>query len=174
MKNKIKEFFERVKNIKHLYVYVAVIIALIVCVFYFSNYKTKNETDNNISNSTEDLTSAEEYASYLENKLCNVLSNLSGVDNVSVAITLCEDVRYEYATDTETKNIVSGGNQTTVTTETVIMVSNEPVVLKTIYPQIKGVVVVANGVKDIGLKMNILSAIETVLQVEPNAIKILN
>lgn len=174
MKNKINAIIEKIKNIKHLYIYLAVIAALLVCVFYFSNFKTKDSTDSNINNSTEEHTSAEEYASYLENKLCNVLSNLSGVDNVSIAITLCSDVSFEYATDTETKNVVSGGNQTTVTTETVIMVSNEPVVSKTIYPQVKGVVVVAKGAEDIKVKMNILSAVETVLNVEPKDIMILS
>ena len=69
--------------------------------------------------------------------------------------------------------MTSGETQTTVTTSTVILVSNEPVIIKENYPVIKGVVVVAKGAENVNVKLNILTAVETVLEVDRNNITIL-
>lgn len=171
--NKVKAFFERFKKIKHIHIYIAVLIGILVCVVYFCNFRPKKTSDKIDDSSTENYGTSVEYVDYLENKLSNVLSKVSGVGKVEVIITLENGFSYEYATDTETKTMVSGGTETTVTTETVILVSNEPVVTKEIYPSIKGVVVVAEGAKDVSVRLNILTAVETVLEVDRNNITIL-
>ena len=78
------------------------------------------------------------------------------------------------ATETDTKTTVSGGTETTITTETVILVSNEPVIIKENYPVIKGVVIVAKGAENFSIKMDILEAVETVLEVDSDNITILS
>ena len=171
--NKIKMMWEKVRKIKHIYLYLAIAVALVLCGFYFINFKT-SKTAKKSEVSTQEASSTMEYVTNLENKLSSVLSNISGVSKVNVIITLEEGFSYKYATDTETKTIVSGGTETTIVTETVILVSNEPVIEKEIYPSIKGVVVVAKGAENVSVKMNILSAVETVLNVEPNRITILS
>ena len=170
--DKFKNVWEKLKKIKHIHIILAVIVGLIVLLCYFS-FWGKPKTDTIPDNSTQEYSSSEEYVNALENKLINVLSKLSGVGQTSVIITLESGFSYEYATDTETKTIVSGGTETTVTTETIILVSNEPVIVKEIYPNIKGVVVVADGAKDVGVRLNILSAVETVLEVDRNNVTIL-
>ena len=170
--NKIKNFWSKIKSIKHFEIVLAVLVGLIVCVVYFS-FWNKPKNDNTEKNSTQTYSSAEEYVYFLENKLCNVLSKIDGVGDVNVILTLQCGFTYEYATDSETKTTVSGGNETTITTETVILVSNEPVIVKEIYPVIKGVVVVAEGAENFTIKMNILTAVETVLEVERENITIL-
>ena len=144
--NKFKDIFERLKKIKHIQIILPILIGVFVCVIYFSFLNTKSDTES--ENSTQESTSTMEYVDMLENKLCNVLSKISGVGDCKVIITLQCGFEYQYATDTETKTTVAGGNETTIVTETVILVSNEPVVVKEIYPVIKGVVVVANGAED--------------------------
>ncbi len=171
--NKIKSMFEKVKKIKHLYIYLAVIVALVLCGVYYANFKQKSNSKKT-EVSTQETTSAMEYVKFLENKLSSVLSNISGVSKVNVIITLEDGFSYKYATDTETKTIVSGGSETTMTTQTIILVSNEPIVEKEIYPSIKGVVVVAKGAENVKVKMSILEAVETSLNVEPNRITILS
>ena len=171
--SKIKMLWEKLKKVKHFYIYVTIAIALVLCGIYFVSFK-KGKTSKNSDVSTQEASSTMEYVTALENKLASVLSNISGVSKVSVIITLEEGFSYKYATDTETKTIVSGGTETTVVTETVIMVSNQPVVEKEIYPNIKGVVVVAKGAENVSVKMNIVSAVETVLKVEPNRITVLS
>lgn len=170
--SKFKSFFEKFKKIKHIQIYLAIAIGLVICAVYLASI-SKPKTDKNENISTEDYSSAMEYVDYLENKLCNVLSKISGAGKVEVVISLESGFTYEYATDTETKTMVSGGTETTVTTETVILVSNEPIIIKENYPLIKGVVVVAEGAENVGVKLNILTAVETVLEVDRNNITVL-
>ena len=162
--NKLKTFWGKIKSIKHFEIWLAVCVGLVVCVVYFSFFGGgKSKSDNSQNESTQEYSSAVEYTNFLENKLGNVLSKISGVGSVNVIITLESGFSYEYATDTET----------TITTETVILVSNKPVVMKEIYPTIKGVVVVAKGAENFSVKMNILSAVETVLEIDRTSITIL-
>ena len=170
--NKMKEMWGKFKSIKHIHIIVATILALVLCVIYFS-FLSKPKDDVKEQNSTEEFSSAVEYVDWLENKLNNVLSKISGVSDVNVIVTLESGFSYEYATDTETRTIVSGGNETTVKTETVIMVSNQPVVEKEIYPVIKGVVVVAKGAENFSVKMNIMSAIQTIIDIDPSCVTVL-
>lgn len=172
---KIRDLFSRVKSIKHKEIWIAVIVGLLVCVGYFSFFASPSEkSDTTSESSTEEISSDMEYVKMLENKLCNVLSKISGVGEVSVIITLERGFSFEYATDTETKTTTSGGTQTSITTQTVIYVKDQPVVEKQIYPVVKGVVVVAEGAEKTNIKLNILSAVETVLEVDRNKITILS
>ncbi len=172
--SKLKSIFEKIKSIKHIHIYIALLIGIVICVIYFSGFaSSKHKPDNTDNNSTENYGTSVEYIDYLENKLSNVLSKVSGVGKVEVIITLESGFSYEYATDTETKTMISGGTETTVTTETLILVSNEPVIEKEIYPKIKGVIVVAEGAKEVSVRLNILTAVETVLEVDRNNVTIL-
>ena len=168
----LKNFWTKLKSIKHIEIILAVVIGLIVCAVYFAGV-VKPKTDKTSDNPTKEYTSAEEYVDMLENKMNNVLSKIDGAGNVSVIITLECGFVYEYAKDSETKTTVSGNNQTSIKTETIILVSNQPVIEKEIFPTIKGVVVVAQGAKDFSVKMNILSAVETILEVDRQNITVL-
>lgn len=170
--SKIKDFWINFKSNKKLQVIFAVFVAILICVICFAGIKTKN-SDNLTENSTQTTSDDMEYVSNLENKLCNVLSKISGVGDVNVIITLKSGFSYEYATNSEIKNIVSGDTQTTTTTTNIILVSGQPVVVKENYPVIKGVVVVAKGAENIQVKMAILEAVETVLEIDQNEITVL-
>ena len=107
----------------------------------------------------------------LENKLCNVLSKISGVEEVSVLISLESGFSYEYAMDTET---TTSGSGSSTTLETTIIIDGEPVVVKENYPVIKGVVIVAKGSENFSVKMDILEAVTTVLEIDESDITILS
>lgn len=170
--DKIKKIVQKIAKTKHIQVCIAILIGIVICGVCFGGIKNK-KSDNTTEIVTEDCATAEEYATFLENKLCNVLSKVSGAGQVNVVITLESGFSFDYATNTETKTTTSGDNETTITTETVILVSNQPVISKQNYPTIKGVVVVADGANDINVKLNIISAIETILQVDRQNITIL-
>lgn len=172
--SKFKDFWDKVKSVKHIEIYIALLIGLIICSVYFTLFTGSGKTDTNNDISTEEFTTSEEYVDYLENKLCNVLSKISGVGNVSAIITLETGFTYEYATDTETKTTTSGSNETSITTDTIIIVDGEPVVIKEIYPVIKGVVIVAEGSEDFKIKMDIMQAVVTILEVDESEITILS
>lgn len=170
----LKNFWQKIKSIKHIQIYLAIFVALVVCAVYFvSNNPFKTKTDKTNENTTGEYSSTMEYVDNLENRISNVLSNMSGVGKVKVVVSLECGFSYEYAKDSETKTTVSGDVKTTVTSETIILVSNQPVVVKEIYPVVKGVVVVAEGAKDVSIKMNILSAIETIFEIDRQNIIVL-
>ena len=168
--SKIKDFWTKLKSIKHFEIWVAVVIGLLVCVIYFSFFsQPKNDSFEN--DATKEYSSAEEYVDYLENKLCNVLSKISGVEEVSVLISLESGFSYEYAMDTET---TTSGSGSSTTLETTIIIDGEPVVVKENYPVIKGVVIVAKGSENFSVKMDILEAVTTVLEIDESDITILS
>lgn len=171
--SKLKMLWAKFRSVKHFEIWLAVLIGIVVCVIYFAFF-SNNDSDKIEENTTEEYSSAEEYVDMLENKLSNVLSKISGVGECSVIITLESGFSFDYATDSETQTTTNGGTETTITTETVILVSGQPVVVKENYPVIKGVVVVADGAKDFSVKMNIQDAVETVLDVDANNITILS
>ena len=167
----LKEFWSKLKGVRHIEIYIAMLLGIVVCVCYFAFFVDKEDVDINSPNTTQEYSSSEEYVDYLENKLSNVLSKISGVGEVSVPITLESGFSYEYATDTET---TTGSNGNTSNLETTIIIDNEPIVVKEIYPVIKGVVIVAKGSEDFSIKMDILEAVTTILEIDESDITILS
>ena len=167
---KFKEFWSKIKSIKHFEIYLAVIIGLILCLFYFAFFVDKSSADKKKEISTEEYSSTEEYVDNLENRLCNVLEKISGVTSCSVVVTLESGFSFEYATDKET-NVDKNGNSTTV--ETIVFQDDEPVIVKENYPEIKGVVIVAKGSEDIRVKLDILEAVTTIFKIDESDISIL-
>ena len=178
MSNSAKKIsiIEKIKNIKHFEIIIVAIFCSILMLIYFSTFKTKKTTENTLTTLT-----TEEYATYLENKLSNVLTHISGAGNVSVMITLACGVEYVYATDTteETTSQTSNGTTTTKTTkkEQVLLVSvsgkSTPVILQENLPKVSGVVVVASGAKNIATRLELKKAVEALLEVSPEAVEIL-
>ena len=159
-----QKLFEKFKENKKIFFVVTLIfLALIFCLLLFNkSTKTNNETDINSSNY--------EYANYLENKLEQSLKNIENVGNVSVTITFDGGVEYIYAQEEETK-MTSTGN---ITSSSLVLVSGKPILVKEVYPKIKGIVIIASGAKNIKVKMDILQAVQTVLDVSNEKITILN
>ncbi len=169
-----KGFWEKIKRVKHIEIYLTIIVALIIIAIYLSSLglgssKQTSTNDKNNSNSPTTFSTSAEYVDYLENKLDNVLSSVQGASNVNVIITLESGFEYEYATEEETKQTSSGS----VTTTKLVLVDGKPVVVKEYYPTIKGIVVVAKGAQDVKVKMDILTLIQTVIEVENAKITIL-
>ena len=166
--DKLYVIFEKLKNNRRLQIllFIAITLIIIICYFSFSSFGFKEDplekVDQDISTSN--------YVEYLEEKLEKSLRSLEGVTDATVMITLESGFEYVYATDEETKTTSSG----TLTTSSLVLVSGQPVVEKEIYPIIKGVVVVASAAKDIQVKLNILSLIQTILEVPNEKITILN
>ena len=82
--SKTSKLFGKLKNIKHIEIYIAVIFIVIMLLIYLSNTKT-NDKKQKIT--TNDL-SVTSYISNIEEKLERSLSNIAGIDKVKVMITL--------------------------------------------------------------------------------------
>lgn len=178
LKQGIKNFWEKAKSIKHFNIIVALIVCVILCVIYFSFFSgpisAKTQTDNSTQNSTQAAYSEAEYTAFLENRLNNVLSQISGVGAVSSIVTLKSGFTFEYAMEDDTRTTTSGSVTTVVETKTYVYDKDKPVVVKVYFPEIKGVMIVAKGAENFAVKMNIYEAVENLLEISREDITILS
>lgn len=126
------------------------------------------------------------YEEILEGKLANKLSQIQGVGTVMVTVTLESGPQQEYARNvvresrlTQEKDNNGGTRVTTETKENdQILVSREsgaerPVVAREIKPQIKGVLVVAEGAADSQIKGRLTRAVEAAIGIPSYKITVL-
>ena len=136
------KWLDKLKNVKHIEIYIAVIFVVILLLIYLSNFSGLNKKKNSIN---EKLTILE-YTNNLEDNLESILSNIGGVENVKVMITL--DMNNAEVMDSQ-------------------IILNQ-------FPQIKGVIVTAKGVENTAIKLKVLHAIEAVLDITNGNIEILS
>ena len=53
------------------------------------------------------------------------------------------------------------------------MVDGQPLLLEEIYPIVQGIVVVSSGADDLSVKLNILSVLQTVIEIDNSKINII-
>ena len=83
-KKSTAKWLEKLKNIKHIEIYIAVIFVVILLLIYLSSSKPK---ENKIESKTND-SSVTAYIENLETNLEEILSDIAGVSSVKVMITL--------------------------------------------------------------------------------------
>lgn len=169
---KLMALWDKLKKIKHIGLYLALFLAVVIVGIYFttlSNPKEENSSTN-LDTNIQTFSSSGEYITWLENKLENVLGKVKGAGNVEIILTLDKGFEYVYATEEEIKELASGGS---VTTTKVVLVNGQPVLEEEIFPSIKGIVVVSQGAEDVGVRLNLLSALQTVVSVDSSKITIL-
>jgi len=123
-------------------------------------------------------------SSSIEEKLQETLSRIEGAGLVQVMITYesSAEIVPAISVDTQTSTTTDereDGSSTTKSENTqseVVTVNgsdgNNALVLKENSPPVKGVIVVAEGADDIGVKLNLLSAVETILNVSPDQVDV--
>lgn len=136
------KFLEKLKKIKHIEVYIAIIFIVVLLLIYMSNFNNSSGTSSN--NSTEMTVTA--YIENLETRLQEILSNIGGVSDVKVLITL----------DMNTASV-----------------DNSNIILDK-FPEIKGVLITAKGVENTAIKLKVLKAVEAVIDITNGNIEILS
>lgn len=131
------------------------------------------------TSSIESGTNKPQYVSELENRLTGILSEIHNAGKVSVMITLKTGTEIIPAKDesisdktTDEKDMEGGTrsiNEKNTTDQVVFMNdqggTSKPLVLKEVNPEIKGVIIVAEGAKDPKVKLQLTEAVQTVLDV---------
>jgi len=161
------------------------IIGIIIIVagstfFGKSNIKVEAPVATNTSSIEASSKSAETNTnSNLENDIEKILSQISGVGKVNVMITYSTGKEIVPATDTKTtenntqekdngggtRNINQSNNESSVVYEENQSGSKTPIIIKELLPQVKGVVVVAEGAGDITIKENLTRAVQVLMDV---------
>lgn len=168
--SKLKALGESIKSSRKKQLGLAILIVVLVLVCYFAFISPVNKKSDDSGGATVTSSATEEYARSLESKLEDILSNVKGAGSVKVLVTLGSGYEYVYATEQTVKQSANGA--TTTTTE-VVMVDGQPVVVKEIFPTIQGVLVSASGASDVSVKLNLVTAIQTVIDVPNSDITIL-
>lgn len=172
MKDKFSEKIEKllslIKTNRKIQIGLAILFALILVVCYFTFLHSPSKSSDDQQQAVAQ-TSAEQYASSLEDKLESLLSTVKGAGDVTVVVTLESGFEYIYATEEIIKETSSG----TQTTTSIILVDGEPVVTQELFPKIKGVLVTATGADDFSVKVDLITAIQTAVEVANENITIL-
>ncbi len=156
--------FEKIKNSKKIqYIIVAVLSILVIIIFCF-NFST---SDNSLQSSETDLVT--NYVSELEKKLSENLSKVKGAGKVSVVISVQSGMETVLAMNT-TKKVTEEG---TFIEETPLIINGKTIVLKELYPEIVGVLIVAEGAENITVLRKIQQATTSLLDIDLNQIEIL-
>lgn len=141
------KWIDKLRNIKHIEIYITIIFAIILILIFFSSTGNKQSVSSNKSSSTKvTQTTITSYVDDMESKLEQILSQVQGASNVSVMLTL------DMAQATVKDNVIQTQN----------------------FPDVKGVVIVASGVENTIVKMNILKAVQAVIDISSGRIEILS
>lgn len=144
---KIKfKWLEKLKNIKHIEIYIAVIFVVVLLLIYLSNSGSSSKSKSLTKSTYQDEMTITSYVSNLESNLQDVLSNINGVENVKVMITL------------DMSNV---------------SVENSKININT-FPPIKGIIITAKGLNDTARRLKVLHAVEAVVDVTNGNIEILS
>lgn len=163
----MKKIWEKLQQIKHWEIYAAVIVVVIMLVIYFSSLHG-GRNNQQLEQVVTVTNSDNSYASQLENKLQNVLGCIAGAGHVVVMVMTDGEGSAELAYDLQEKTVTqTGANsqevKTTTVDKNVVTKNGSPVILWTNPPKIVGIVVVATGANNVGVRLNLLHAVETVL-----------
>jgi len=164
----------KIKGIKHIEVLIAIIFIAIILLIYFSSGSSINKVAEEKNN--EKFSSVMTYSKEMENKIENVLSKIKDAGEVSVMIN-CEsgyELKIAYTTETIKKIENSIPVETTVKTPVMITENGKtsPVVLEYISPKIKNVIIVASGAENTNVKLELIRAVEILLNIPATAIQV--
>lgn len=160
---KLKEFFYEMRNTKYLYI----ILIIGVAIMLMSGITPQKDTEKKINDKAVNFSE--------EKRLEAVLSEISGAGDVSVMITYYSGMEKSlaYETKTDVRGETANGNGGESSDEKAVMADGVPVVLKEIYPQVKGVVVVADGAASPSVKQAICEAVSVSMGIAVHKICVL-
>lgn len=162
--SKKTSFIDKIlQNKKIQYIFIAILSVLVIFIFCLNFNMGKSD----LGSSNDDLVI--NYVSELEDRLSKTLSKVKGAGEVSVVITIKSGVETVLAMNRTSIKTDKG----TEIVETPIILNGKTVVLKEMYPEILGVLIVAEGADSISVLTKIQQATMSLLNVNVNQIEIL-
>ncbi|WP_130807141.1 sporulation stage III protein AG [Senegalia massiliensis] len=172
------------KKYTNLAIVISIGIMLLIGISIFFEGEESIKDINNINPKEKNKEIYEEdYSNEIEIKLKKILSEMKGVGDVEVMVTLLETVENIPATNTTKNKEVTkendseGGTRDVMreeSTEQIVMNGNggEMITIKEVKPEIKGVIIAAEGANDIRIKETIYNAVKTVLGISGNKVEV--
>ena len=169
-------FLKKLKTIKHIEIIIFAIFIIIALLIAFSGSNSFSFLTNSESKQT---TSSYSYFSTLdyvrsqEEKMANLLKDIDGVKDVKVMLSIKSSGEIIYAKNIEEKTSQS----VTTKTESIVFVSSngesKPLILMEKLPEFNGAVIVTESAKDVKVKLDIISAVQTALGITSDCINVL-
>lgn len=107
-----------------------------------------------------------------EERLEEILSDIEGAGEVSVMITYYSTAEKDIAYETKTNTVGMDSRSEESEDKNAVMSDGEPMVLKEVYPQVKGVIVTADGGGSAAVKQALSEAVTAVMDVPAHRVKI--
>ena len=178
--NKVTELLGRFKGAsskKKMQYLAIIIITAVILLIYFSTLSAPDSKASSVK-TTEEVASTEED---IEERLNEILSMVEGAGKVEVVIYYesTSELVPAFSEDTSTAASSNGDSSSNTTSQqsdvaTVKSGSDtEALIIKEIVPGVKGVIVVAEGAGDIGVRLDLLSAVTTLLDVSADKVEVL-
>ena len=105
----------------------------------------------------------------LEDKLVSILSEVKGAGTVTVALTFEQGAEYVYAEENNEKQSTDQSETST----SLAQINDSPVLIKQRLPEVKGVVIVAEGAGDALVKERLYQATKSLLGLSTSQIAII-
>ena len=191
--NGFKSKEKRIENLIFLLVILIITLIIINNILDGENKKDREIKSNSKSNkiiesNSEKILEVDEYNYSLnynnpefEKRLEIVLNKIKGVSNATVLITYAqtEEIVPIYNENNSTSEIEEGeGNNKKITKEEEISKdiildnSSNVLIQKKLSPKVEGAIIIANGVDDVNVKKDILSAVEVVTGLATHKIQV--
>lgn len=173
-KNKIIKIF----NKKTLKIIMIVFLLLIFVLLYINlSNKTFRTDSDNVENTSSNYLNTLEYSKEIERKLEALISQIDGAGKVSVMVSLDGSPELIYVYDEESKTSSNSSGTTTTSSSSPIIINKDngdsALILKEKLPAVKGVIVVSSGANNISIKLDILRAVSTLLDITTDKISVL-
>ena len=157
-----KKITKFIKIENNMYIFIIILIGVMFMLFFGGGDEKNVETTTSI----KDLMKND------EERLEDILNKIEGVRNADVLITYCGGIESKIAYDTSQSSYNSDNSHESTTDKQAIMSSGAPFIAKELYPEVKGVVVVANGASDILVKKQIYEAVTTAMGVASHKVSV--
>lgn len=189
--DEIKKFLRELISKKYVANIMVVLAVAVIALIFSSEFLAKDSSYKNNIKETLGDTLVQEDAFFkteeeiIEARLKEILEKIKGSGKVEVMVTfelgaeIVPALNTVESKDTTEEKDANGGVRTVTSqniTENIVTVGgssgNNPMVLKEIKPQVRGVIVVAEGAEDPEVKMKLYDAVKTVLQVSGNKVQV--
>ncbi|MCI5605144.1 MAG: hypothetical protein MR413_05795 [Clostridia bacterium] len=107
-----------------------------------------------------------------EERLEEILSHIDGAGQVSVMITYYSTSEKDIAYETKTNTVGFDSRSEESEDKKAVMTDGEPMVIKEVYPKVKGVIVAADGGSSSVVRQAISEAVTAVMDVPAHRVKI--
>lgn len=180
---KLKKLTEKLNGLKQKFgkksqMIVVLILSLVMLIIFFNGLKKPSQNEAKTKQNSEAIETKEDYVRDLENRLENLLQSLNSVSSAEVFIMTETSTKVIYAVDEKRDESMALGDTKEVTSSSEIVFSKNgssstPIVSVEVYPEIVGVLIIADSTGDEKTRLMIINAVSVALNINNSKIEVL-